>query len=148
MGIMMIKNLLGIAKVFLDKFWREILIVSLIGSLLYLTQVETRYFFWIDTIPYLQKQNDKLLADIAVCANGNELLTSTIKTRNDEIGEWKAVSNELEKKNKKLYRELGVLRGKTAAKVGGILQGATPKGCDAAFQYLKESAVGDLKWED
>ena len=148
MGLMMIKNVLGFVKIFLDKFWREMLIVSLMGSIFYLTQVETRYLFGMDTIPYLQNQNDELLAGLATCANGNELLTSTIKTRNDEIGEWKEVSDKLEQKNKRLYHEIGKLRGKTNAKVTGILSGSTPESCDAAFQYLRDSAVGDLTCEE
>lgn len=127
------------------KFWREILIVILSGFIWYQNSVETRFIFFIDTIPYLEKQLDIQKENLKICKDGNDTLAADIDNRNAEILKWKEISDDLEKRNKQLVQQQKEVQAATDKQVQDILNEKAPKTCESAMDYLRNGAK-DLSW--
>lgn len=124
------------------KYWKEILVILLISVVFYQNTSETRWALWADTIPYLQAQIDEQAEAIKTITEANEHLSDAINTTNEQIQEWKVVSERLEQQNMLLEGELKGLRSVTVKEVKEILRGPTPESCEAAIQYLRDSIPG------
>jgi hypothetical protein len=134
------------------KYWKEIIIVILIGFILYQNNMETRILFTIDTIPYYQKQLqlstdevDQTTLALESCATGNQALSQAIRIQNDEIIKWKTTTTELEEQRNDLITKISNVHSQVAIDVQDILNTPTPKSCKDAVDYLR-TGVGDLKW--
>jgi len=134
-----------VLKPLLQRFWREILILVLIGFIWYQNTSDTRYLLFVDTIPNLEKQLVIANNNVETCKKGNENLSQTIEDRNDEVLQWKKVSDELEEQNKALSKELKNMRKSTNTQVKHILEDKAPKSCEGAMNYLR-SGRQDLTW--
>jgi len=136
------QNIIGVLRKFgvlLLKYWKDVVVVLMLCTIIYQNTQHTRWVFFVDTIPYYQDQyqtaQDAL--DVAVAANKN--LITAIETTNKQVQEWKAVSVGLERANAALSGELVGLRQTTLNQVQDILSGPTPVGCKAAITYLRNS---------
>ena len=139
-------NFAAIGK-FIARNWKFILIGAMIFCLWYQNFSGVRFVFGIETIPALKQEVSDLQAALDTCVAGNELLSSTINERNDEIEKWGQVSEEFQQKIDDLKDDLIEERGKTKVKVVTVLEEAPPATCEAAIEYLRESTE-DLKWDE
>lgn len=128
------------------KYWREILITTLIGIVVYQNFFETRFLLWAETIPSLELRLDAVELAMGVCVKGNETLSNTIDTRNDEVEQWVAVTTALENDIGSLETRLSDNRIETKIIIKRILvKEPTPTSCPEAINYLRD-ARNELKW--
>jgi len=135
------KSMIGLAL----KYWKELLVVGMLSTIIYQNTFEKRWVFFITTIPYLELKLEEYEKAIEKIEEANHLLSATIDKRNSQIEEWKAKSIELEKKNAVLSGQLKLLRELTDAEVDDILAGPTPQSCEAAIDYLRD-AIPDINY--
>lgn len=140
-----IEPFLTMAEQFIAKHWKGICICLMIGMLAYQNFSAHRYVLWIPTIPYLEQQVAKdqvqikqLTADLDIAAKANTNLTKTIENTNTTVEQWKAVSDQLQKKNQALQGQLNQERVVSNKKISDILSGATPTSCEASVEYLRQ----------
>jgi hypothetical protein len=129
---------------FIVKHWKGIVICMMIGTIGYQNFSDHRFVLWIETIPYLenkvaadQVQIKKLTSDLEIAAKANAMLTGTIQQDNSTVEQWKAVSDQLQKKNDALIGQLSTIRANNNKKVQTILDGTTPTTCEASIDYLR-----------
>jgi len=135
------------AFAFFIKHWRECLIVLLLASAWYQNTQETRWVFFVDTIPYYKVQYEEAKAALDIAVEANETLTAAIEATNKQVEEWKQVSIQLENDNAALSGELKGLRQTTLDQVETILAGPTPVGCEAAIEFLREG-IPELRFNN
>lgn len=128
---------------FILTYWKELMVVSMLAIIIYQNTFETRWVFFVNTIPYLENQLEEYVIAVDKAEKANLLLTNTIKKRNDQIAQWKEKSVELEKKNAELTGQLELLRSMTVAEVDQILSDPTPESCEASIDYLR-TGIPDL----
>ena len=147
--LLLLKGLFDLPKImgFVKENWKAMAIAGMIGMLVYQNTFEKRYVFFIDTIPYWEKEANLNKEALDKAVKANELLSSTIEARNTEINKWKDVSDKLAADNAKLKGVIGAMRTKTDKDVNDILAGPTPGSCEAAMEYLRQG-IGDLKWSE
>ena len=141
-----IVGLAGQAAGFIIKHWRECLIVALLAGAWYQNTQETRWVFFVDTIPYYKVQYEEAMKALDIAVEANENLSAAIETTNKQVQEWKEVSIKLEQDNAALSGELKGLRQTTLDQVQDILKGPTPVGCEAAIDYLRDG-IQELQFE-
>lgn len=129
------KSMIG----FVLQYWKELLVIGMLATIIYQNTFEKRWVFFLTTIPYLELKLEEYEAAIDTIEAANHLLSATIDKRNSQIEEWKAKSIELEKKNAVLAGQLQILRELTNKEVDDILAGPTPQSCEAAIDYLRDS---------
>jgi len=141
-------NFLNFKKIipFLIENWKILMLVGMIGIIAYQNLSGTRFLFGAETIPSLERRLVEARVIIDTCKAGNDALSASIDKRNNEIQEWKNISNALENNIISLQDNLVIERTKTNIKVKSILTGKTPQSCKSAINYLRE-ARGVLKWE-
>lgn len=127
------------------KYWKELLVVGMLATIIYQNTFEKRWVFFLTTIPYLELKLEEYEEAIDKMETANHLLSATIDKRNSQIEEWKAKSIELEKKNAALSGQLQLLRELTNKEVDDILAGPTPQSCEAAMDYLRD-AIPDINY--
>lgn len=137
-GLGLLLNLKSMAGMAL-KYWKELLVVGMLATIIYQNTFEKRYFLWANTIPFLELQIVEYEKAVDEMEAANVLLTETIVKRNDQIDEWKEKSQELEKKNAMLSGQLELLRELTNSEVDTILAEPTPVSCEAAIDYLRDA---------
>jgi hypothetical protein len=140
-------GLAGQAFAFFIKHWRECLIVLLLAGAWYQNTQETRWVFFVDTIPYYKVQYEEAMIALDVAVEANETLTAAIEATNKQVEEWMEVSIQLEKDNAALSGELKGLRQSTLDQVEDILAGPTPVGCEAAIDFLREG-IPELQYDN
>jgi len=143
-GLGLLLNLKSMAGMAL-KYWKELLVVGMLATIIYQNTFEKRYFLFVNTIPYLELVIEEYEVAVDKMEKANKLLGDTIDKRNDQIAEWKAKSIELEKKNAILAGKLELLRELTNAEDEDILAGPTPQSCEAAIDYLRD-AIPDMNF--
>ena len=130
------------AFAFSIEHWKEIAVALMLCTIIYQNTFEKRYFFWVNTIPYLQNVIAQQQEVIDEVVEANNTLSAAIETTNRQIEEWKQVSEQLERDNAALSGELKGLRQSTLDQVELILRGPTPVGCEAAIEYLRQGIPG------
>lgn len=152
MGWLSILQVLTKSKDLAASNWKEILIILLLGAIWYQNTFEKRFVFFIDTIPYLEKQlaeSKKDLKqsqnDLLTCKNGNDKLAASIEERNKEILNWKAASDKIEGERRLIKSQIDYIRTKAAQQVQDILNSEAPKSCKDAMQYLRNGRK-ELSW--
>ena len=140
--------LLGYAKnaiAFLLKYWKEVVLGLMIGTIAYENLSHTRFFLWADTIPYLADQNKILTANLKVAVDANKNLTESIGGLNSVVGDWKSKSDELQKQNLQLQGKLDGMKMANDKIVQSILNAPTPKTCDDSITFLRNTKK-ELIW--
>ena len=137
---------------FICEHWHFFAVAAIVGMLAYQNFSDTRFLFGLPTIPHLEAQVaqqqttiDSLKKDLDIAAKANAALTKTITDQNDTIGQWKTITEKLEKNNDVLAATLKQMQHDTNAQVTEILKGKTPETCEASIQYLRDMRQ-QLKW--
>ena len=130
---------------YLKQYWKELLVVGMAGMLLYQNFSDTRYLFWIETIPSLEARLEIAEDNYEVTKKGNERLAKAIEERNTQIDNWKKVSDKNAAEVERLQFELDNLKITSDKKVADILNDPTPKNNKEAIQYLRDG-IEDVKW--
>lgn len=120
---------------FLMKNWQMLLIVSFLAFVYYLHQVK---------IPSLEQEITELKFKVSMCEFNNNTLKGSISQFNNQISNWKSVSEDLQKRNDKLTNELIKMRNSVNIKAAEVLNIKTPKTCQDSIDLLKN--IGDLQW--
>lgn len=128
------KKILTLAS-FVLKHWKIFLVLGLCGAV-YVQHgmIQKRDIMIVDL-------NGKL----TICADANEMLANTLDNRNDEISQWKEVSDKLQEQNDKLVGTITKIRTDTEEVAEQILTGPKPGSCEDSIKYLVDG-VKDLKW--
>jgi len=120
---------------FVLKYWKVFLFLGLLGAVyVQFNMIQTRNIQIVELNGKLEK-----------CANANEMLANTLDNRNDEIKQWKEVSDKLQDENDKLVGTLTGIRTDTEDRAKEILKGPKPKSCKDSIQYLIDG-VRELQW--
>lgn len=138
---------------FIIKYWKQIVICLMIGTIAYQNFSAHRFVFWIQTIPYLEGQVakdqvmiKKLNADLDIAAKANAALAGTIQQDNATVQQWKDVSDKLQKQNDALQGKLTKMRTDNNKKVSDILNSKIPATCEDSIQYLRDhKPIWDVK---
>jgi len=138
---------MGLAKFkpLLKQYWKEIGIVALVGMMAYQNFSETRFLFFMETIPSLERRLDIATDNFDTCKSGNEKLENTIKKRNEEIDKWKVLSGGLQKRNEDLADKIADNQKINKKEVEEILSQPTPKTCSDAIDLLRKDRE-NIKW--
>ena len=128
------KKFLALAD-FVLKHWKIFAVLALIGAVyIQHEMIQTRNLAIVEL-------NGKLIT----CAEANEMLANTLDNRNDEIDQWKEVSDKLQAQNDKLVGTISKIRTDTEEIADQILKGPKPGSCEESIKYLVDG-VKDLKW--
>ena len=131
---------------FVIKYWKEIIVISMLCVILYQNfWAKWEFLLGLDTIPNLNIELIQAQENLAIAIAANETLSKSINARNEEISQWKEVSVKLEEDNAKLKNTLGTMRIDTTNKINSILAEAPPETCEAAIEYLIDGR-NDLQW--
>lgn len=129
---------------FIAKHWKVFAILGMLGCIWYQNFAKTRFVFGLQTIPHLELQivQDKkditgLKADLATAVAANQKLTGDISALNSVVGQWKDVSDKLQKQNGALQGNLNKMRTANNKKVQDILNGKTPATCEDSIEFLR-----------
>ena len=134
---------------FVIKNWKPIALALMISTLFYQNFQEELWFIpVVETLPTQKIKVIELTKALTAAVTANKVLANTIQARNIEIGKWKDVSKRLERNNAKLEGTLSQMRVHTVESAQVILDGETPNSCDAAFEYLRRAASGELQWPE
>lgn len=143
---------LSSASDLISKHWKAVVIGTMIGLLAYQNFSSTRFLLWMPTIPHLKAevvQRDAkiktLQGELDTSIKANEKLTTTIIAQNDVIGEWKTISEGLQKKSDEILGELTSMRKESNTATQKILNGQTPKTCEDSIDYLRNMR-SQLTW--
>lgn len=148
MGPKFLSMLSNVAS-FIIKNWKPIALALMIGTLYYQNFQEELWFIpVIETLPTQKARVIELQNALDQAVLANEVLANTIEARNIEISQWKEVSTKLERDNAVLEGTLQQMRVQTVQEAQTILDGETPNSCDAAFEYLRRAAEGELPWPE
>lgn len=132
---------------FVIKNWRECLVGVMAFTIWYQNFNETRFLFGAETIPSLEMRLVGAENAVKICEAGNKTLAATIDKRNDEVEEWKIISDGLEADIANLQGTITGMRETTKTEVITILKDPTPKTCNSAMDYLRDGRK-DLRWKD
>lgn len=147
-----IVKFLGSALEFVVKYWKQILVIGMIVTILHQNFMQFEMLKWagVRTIPGITQEYEQKLQvateQLEECEAGRIELKSSIDTLNTQIDKWANVSSQLQTQHDELVLELTKMRKKSEQIVQDILSGPTPESCEAAMKYLRDSA-GDLKWK-
>ena len=129
----------------LQQYWKELAVIGMIGLLLYQNFAEERFLFFLETIPSLEIRLDIATSNFETCKTGNEVLTDSINQRNDEISQWKSLSDTLEERNEELSGIIEDNQQVTEEAVQEILSVPAPTTCKGAIDLLRNSTE-ELAW--
>ena len=130
---------------FVMKYWKQMIVISMVAFIYYQNNFETRRLFGVDTIPYYQQELQNAKDDAEHHKQQTEQLIQRFKDVSAEVMEWKKKSETLEQEYKELAGKLIDMRQANQAEVTTILQDATPESCEAAIEYLRQGRE-DLQW--
>ena len=125
------KKILGV----LLQNWKLVLICGFIGFVYYLHQVK---------IPNLEQQLVIADKNLVICTTSNTELKNSISQFNEQVEDWKQISNQLQQQNNKLAGELMKMRETVNKQTADILNAKTPPTCKASIEFLKN--IGKLQW--
>lgn len=145
-------TLVGGIFTYIGRHWKVFAVLAMLGCIWYQNFEKTRFVFGLETIPHMniQIEQDKkdiagLKADLQVAATANKTLTGDIGSLNTVVGQWKSVSNNLQKQNAALQGKLDQERVANNKKVQDILNGKPPTTCEGSIDYLRQEK-GALTW--
>lgn len=145
-------TLLGGVGGYIAKHWIVFLFLGMAGTIGYQNFASTRFVFGLNTVPYLEKKiaQDQidiagLKHDVQIAADANKQLTVSIGALNTDVGQWKSISDGLQKKNDALQGQLVQMRKDTDKKIQNILNAPTPKTCEASIDFLRKER-SELTW--
>jgi hypothetical protein len=128
------KKILQLAS-FVLKHWKIFLVLGLFGAV----------YVQHEMIASRNLQITELNGKLITCADANEMLANTLDNRNDEIDQWKEVSDKLQAQNDALVGTISKIRTDTEKVAEEILTGPKPGSCEDSIKYLVDG-VKDLKW--
>lgn len=131
---------------YIAKHWVVFLFLGMAGTILYQNEATTRFVFGFDTLPYERQQIVKLQADLKLAVDANQKLTTNIEALNSTVGQWKSISDDLQKKNGQLQGTLDKERVVNNKKVQDILNSKTPTTCEGSIEFLRQES-GALTWQ-
>lgn len=133
---------------FVIKHWKECLFAGMALTIFYQNFMDTEVLKWVGvrTIPGIERQLAVTEAQLTECENSREALKKAIETVNAQVDQWANVSSQLQQSHNALVAELNKMKKDSQKIVDDILKGPTPETCEAAIEFLKEAAQGDLKW--
>lgn len=134
---------------FVIQNWKPILIGGMAATIFYQNFMDTEWLKWVGvrTIPGIERELLVKVEQLEACEESRELLKSEIESVNSQVDKWASVSKKLQSSHDELVKELSEMRQKSQQAVQDILDGETPENCEAAMEYLKDAAQGDLKWQ-
>lgn len=134
---------------FFIKHWKATLIVVVALFIFHQNFMETELLKWagIRTVPGLEHDIAKLQQKLDACEISREVLKNKITDVNNQVDQWANLSHQLQNQHTQLVTKLQDMQKKSDAAVQNILNGPTPETCEAAIEFLKEAASGDLKWK-
>ncbi len=145
-------TLVGNAFSFVMKHWLVFLFLGMAGTIAYQNFANDRFLLGLQTVPHLeaqiaqdQKDITGLKADLATAVAANNKLTGDIGSLNVVVGQWKSISDDLQKKNAALQGTLDKERVANNKKVQDILNGKTPVTCEDSIGFLRQEK-GALTW--
>lgn len=137
---------------FIAKHWKVFVILGMLGCIWYQNFAKDRFVFGLQTIPHLELQlvqNQKditaLKTYLATAVTANNKLTSDISSLNVVVGQWKGISDKLQKQNAVLQSTLDKQRIVNNKKVQDILNKKTPATCEESIVFLRNER-GVLIW--
>lgn len=142
---------LGLAlkfKSFIIKYWKECLIGAVAFLIYHQNFMETEFLKWVGirTVPGLEQDISELRQNLTTCELNTVTLKEQIEGTNTQIDQWAHLSHQLQQQHNDLVKEINDMKKKSEQAAKDVLLGPTPETCDAAIEYLKNAAWGDLKW--
>lgn len=137
---------------FLLTYWKQLSIIGLVCMVFYQNFMETEWLKWVGirTISGIEQEYvaklDVVEDQLLTCESSRETLKEQIALTNEQVQKWADVSEQLQNSQDKLSAELEKMRKESEQAVQDILEGPTPEGCDAAVDFLREAAQGELRW--
>lgn len=128
------KKILTLAS-FVLEHWKIFLVIGLFGAV----------YIQHEMIASRNLQIVDLNGKLITCADANEMLANTLDNRNNEIDQWKEVSDKLQAQNDALVGTISKIRTDTEKVAEEILAGTKPGSCEESIKYLVDG-VNDLKW--
>lgn len=124
------------------KHWQKFLVLLLVAIIYNQNFMTLQVFkvFGIETIPHLKQEWQLTKEDLDQCKQNKLVLESKIATLNDQIDRWAKVSSALQQKQNNLVAEIARLKAQSNQQVTDVLEGPVPESCEAAIDYLKQSA--------
>lgn len=137
------------AFAFVIKYWKECLVAGLVATVFYQNFMTTEWLKWVGvrTIPGIERELVVKTEQLEACEDSREELKSEIESVNTQIDQWASVSQQLQSQHDELVAEIGEMRRRSEEAVQDILEGPTPETCEAAIDFLKDAAQGDLRWQ-
>lgn len=139
-------ELLSHAGSYIAKHWIVFLFLAMAGTIWYQNFASTRFLFGFDTLPHERQQVAQLQSQLQTAVTANQKLTSDIAAVNGIVGQWKSVSDGLQKQNNALQGKLNQERAANDKKVQDILSGTTPTTCEGSIDFLRDES-GALTWQ-
>lgn len=139
---------------FVVKYWRQIAVIGMVVAIFHQNFMEWEALKWVGvrTIPGIEQEYKEeinvLTEQLATCEASRTELKQQIESVNSQIDQWANVSGQLQQQHDALVQELTDMKKQSQQAVQDILAGPTPETCEAAIQFLKEAAQGDLKWQE
>jgi peptidoglycan hydrolase CwlO-like protein len=130
---------------YIAKHWVMFLFLGMAGTIWYQNAAQTRFVFGLETVPHLRAQIVQLQAQVKQVEDANAKLTNNISSLNSVVGQWKSVSDGLQKKNDALQGILDKERVANNKKVQNILNSKTPTTCEGSIDFLRQQK-GQLTW--
>lgn len=145
-------KIIGLLKgsfVFVVKYWKQCLFIGMAGLIFHQNFMEWEVLKWVGirTLPGIQQELVVKDQQLELCEISREALKSEIESVNAQVDKWADVSKQLQNQHDELVAEIGEMRKKSEAAVQDILAGPTPETCEAAIEFLKEAAQGELRWQ-
>ena len=143
-----IMGLIGNVAGFVIKYWKQCLFIGMAATIFHQNFMDKELLKWfgVRTIPGIERELVVKEQQLAECEISREALKREIEAVNAQVEKWADVSKQLQNQHDDLVQEIGKMREKSQQAVQDILDGPTPESCEAAIEFLKEAAQGDLRW--
>lgn len=142
-----IKSALSNSLGFILKNWKEMLLGGALAMVVYQNASDTEWLKWVGfrTIPAIEQELDNTRQQLQTCEESRAELKGQIASTNQQIDKWADVSEKLQGVIEKQEQQLNQMKRDNEEAVQQILDGPTPKTCEAAIQYLRDAA-GEFEW--
>lgn len=117
--------------------WKEVALIALVATVIYQNMLDKR-FFLPETIPHLESIIEERDQAIEIATTANQELQKDIADINEQVQQWREVSDRLTNDNQLLLSNIENLQEITRSQVKSILNAPTPQSCEAAINYLRD----------
>ena len=127
--------------------WKLIAIGVLLFVVVYQNISDSRWAFWVDTIPYLRSELTTVSYELDLALQENEQLTEVIEERNAEIIRWGEITQQLEQSTALLQDEISGIGIKSNERIRVVERQVIPQECTGAMHFLYDS-IPELQYDD